>query len=52
MTINIDIKQFEALLRYIEVQKVIYDNKHIKFRIHGTDFYSDIVVEVRKNSND
>ena len=26
MTINIDIKQFEALLQYIEDQKVIYDN--------------------------
>lgn len=52
MTINIDIKQFEALLQYIEDQKVIYDNKHIKFRIHGTAFYSDIVVEVRRNSND
>ena len=52
MIINIDIKQFEALLKYIEDQKVIYDNKHIKFRIHGTDFYRDIVVEVRRNSND
>ena len=52
MTINIDIKQFEALLQYIEDQKVIHDNKHIKFRIHGTDFYNDIVVEVRRNNND
>ena len=52
MTISIDIKQFEALLQYIEDQKVIHNNKHIKFRIHGTDFYSHIVVEVMKHSND
>lgn len=51
MIINIDIKQFEGLLQYIEDQKVIYNNKQIKFRIHSTDFYNDIVVEVRKNSN-
>ena len=51
MTINIDIKQFEALLQYIEDQKVIHDNKHIKFRIHGTDFYNDLGIDPNKSED-
>ena len=45
MIININIKQFEKLLKYIGEQK---DNKHICFNIQCEDYYKPIRVEVKR----
>ena len=45
MIININIKQFEKLLKYIDEQK---DKKRICFNVQCEDYYKPIRVEVKR----
>ncbi len=47
MIININIKQFEKLLKYIGEQKE-KNNKRICFNIQCEDYYKPIRVEVKR----